>query len=65
VEAELLARARAVLGAAQAGVLFPLRELLDPEVDLVGWEASWWDCRNRDDVMRLLERLQQSGFGGT
>ena len=63
--AELLERARAVLQAAQAGDLSPLRELLDPEVDLIWWEASRWDCHNRDDVMRLLERLQRSGFGGT
>jgi hypothetical protein len=65
VDAELLERARAGLQAAQAGDLSPLRELLDPEVDLISWEASWWECHNRDDVMRLLERLQQSGFGGT
>lgn len=65
VEADLLERARAVLQAAQAGDLSPLRDLLDPEVDLIWWEASWWDCHNRDDVMRLLERLQQSGFAGT
>lgn len=57
-------RARDVLRAWQAGDLSPLKDLLDPEVDLIWWEASWWDCHNRDDVMRLLERLKQSGFGG-
>jgi catechol 2,3-dioxygenase-like lactoylglutathione lyase family enzyme/ketosteroid isomerase-like protein len=65
VDAELLEHARAVLQAAQAGDLSPLKELLDPEVDLIWSEASWWDCHNRDDVMRLLERLQRTGFGAT
>ena len=57
-------RARDVLRAWQAGDLSPMKDLLDPEVDLIWWEASWWDCHSRDDVMRLLERLKQSGFGG-
>ena len=59
-----MAKARGVLRAWQAGDLSPLEELLDPDVDLIWWEASWWDCHSRDDVMRLLERLKQSGFGG-
>jgi ketosteroid isomerase-like protein len=58
-------RAKAVGQAWQAGDFSPLRELLDPEVDLIWSDASSWDCHNRDDVLRLLERLQQSGFSGT
>ena len=64
MDAELMQRARDVLRAWQAGDLSPLKDLLDPDVDLIWWEASWWDCHSRDDVMRLLERLKQSGFGG-
>jgi hypothetical protein len=65
VDNELMERARAVVQAWQAGDLSPLEDLLDPEVDLIWWEAGWWDCHSRDDVMRLLDRLQQSGFGAT
>src|SRR5207245_4974075 len=46
----------------QRGEFAPLEAMLDPEVDLLWWEAGDWDCHSREDVLRLLRERHEQGF---
>jgi SnoaL-like domain len=36
-------------------------DLLDPDVQMLGPQASPWDCHGRDDVIRFLYRFEPGG----
>jgi hypothetical protein len=49
------------LEAWQRGDLEALRVVLDPQVDLLGFEPGEWDCHGRDAVVQVLgERIASS-----
>jgi ketosteroid isomerase-like protein len=65
MEAELMDRAREGLEAWVRGDVSALEPLLDPEVELLWWEAGGWDCHGRGEVLSLLrERAEVSPAGG-
>ncbi|HEY8815155.1 MAG TPA: nuclear transport factor 2 family protein [Candidatus Dormibacteraeota bacterium] len=60
MSAELIEMARPELEAWQRGDVDALAPLLDPEVELTGWEPGEWDCHGREAVLALLlERLSE------
>jgi len=61
MDSELLARARLGLEAWQQGDVSALEPLLDPDVELLWWQAGDWDCHGREAVMDLLRKRAQSG----
>ena len=64
MDAELLARARLGLEAWQRGDVSALESLLDPDVELLWWQAGDWDCHGRQAVMDLLRERGQAGARG-
>ena len=61
MDAELMEQARAGLQGWQDGDLTALKELLDPNVELLWLETGEWDCHGRDDVLRLLAQRRGEG----
>ncbi|MFL5980247.1 MAG: nuclear transport factor 2 family protein [Gaiellaceae bacterium] len=61
MDTELMEKARVGLQAWQDGDLSALEELLDPDVELLWWEAGDWNCHSRDDVLRVLAQRQREG----
>jgi ketosteroid isomerase-like protein len=49
------------LEAWQRGDLEGLRAVLDPQVELLGFEPGEWDCHGRDAVVQLLGERIASG----
>jgi ketosteroid isomerase-like protein len=61
MDTELMEKARIGLQAWQDGDLSVLEELLDPDVELLWWEAGDWDCHSRDEVLRVLAQRRSEG----
>jgi ketosteroid isomerase-like protein len=62
VSSELMEKARVGLEAWQRGDFTMLNAMLDPNVELLWWEAGDWDCHGRDEVMTLLRERYEQGF---
>jgi hypothetical protein len=48
----------------QRGEFATLEAMLDPDVELLWWDAGEWDFHGRGEVMRLLRQRYQQGFAG-